>query len=103
MPKSIYILFLLCALSAKADAQSLSQNYVLGKLMFDKGFSRKDWNLAVEHVNLPYFIIHTDGGIYGGVNKNGKMKSWENYPMADFEDIKNGVLSLFSLVQELLK
>ena len=35
MSKSIYVLFFLCALSAKADAQSLSQNYVLGKQMLD--------------------------------------------------------------------
>lgn len=72
-------------------------------LMFDKGMSNRDWNLAVSHPNIPYFIIHADGNIYGGLVRNGKMRSWENFPMADFSEVLTGKLSLFYIVYKLTK
>jgi len=60
----------------KGNKLSNKQNetfYVVGHIhthqdmMFDKGMSNRDWNLAISHPNIPYFIIHADGNIYGGI------------------------------------
>ena len=67
MPKSIYILFLLCALSAKADAQSLSQNYVLGKQMLDAEGTRAITSVTY-YDGLGYPIETATNGL-GGTGK----------------------------------
>ena len=67
MPKSIYILFFLCALGAKADAQSLSQNYVLGKQMLDTEGTRAITSVTY-YDGLGYPVETATNGL-GGTGK----------------------------------
>lgn len=58
MSKSVCILFLLCALSVKVDAQSLSQNYILGKQMLDAEGTRAI--TSIQRGNISTSVIQTN-------------------------------------------